>query len=272
MELKYLGTSASEGMPSLFCNCEACARARHAGGRNIRTRAQAIVDGKVLLDFGPDTFMHMLVHGVPLYRVQTCLVTHAHSDHLFAPDLTRRTPILATVEASPLTIYGSAPTGQQVAGIMKDTLTGRVEFALVKPYVAFEAEGYRITPLKANHVPELEPLNYLISKDGTTLLYAHDTGYWEEETWQFFEKERPYLQFASFDCTMGVLDSRKNHMGLKTVLEVRDRLVDIGCIDSTTICCVSHISHKTGMTYDEFAPIAEREGLLLAYDGMTVRS
>ena len=234
MKLQYLGTGASEGMPSLFCNCNACAKARKAGGRNIRSRAQAIVDDRLLIDFGPDTYMHVTQYQVPLYAVQTCLITHAHADHLFASDFLRRKPVLAQVEANPLT-------------------------------------GYRITPVKANHAPELEPVNYLIEKDGAVLLYAHDTGYWGEETWHFFEAERPRLHLVSFDCTMGMFESRDSHMGLQTVLEMRDRLAKIGCIGSDTVCCVSHISHKAQMTHDEIAPIIKKEGILTAYDGMTVQ-
>lgn len=271
MKLQYLGTGASEGMPSLFCNCNACAKARKAGGRNIRSRAQAIVDDRLLIDFGPDTYMHVTQYQVPLYAVQTCLITHAHADHLFASDFLRRKPVLAQVEANPLTVYGSAPTGACIAGIMNDSLVGRLEFSSVTPFVPFFAEGYRITPVKANHASELEPVNYLIEKDGAVLLYAHDTGYWGEETWHFFEAERPRLHLVSFDCTMGMFESRDSHMGLQTVLEMRDRLAKIGCIGSDTVCCVSHISHKAQMTHDEIAPIIKKEGILTAYDGMTVQ-
>ena len=45
MIFQYLGTAAAEGWPGLFCDCQACEKARAKGGRNIRTRSQAIVDG-----------------------------------------------------------------------------------------------------------------------------------------------------------------------------------------------------------------------------------
>ncbi len=43
MKLQYLGTAAAEGWPALFCDCYSCRRARIAGGRNIRTRSQAML-------------------------------------------------------------------------------------------------------------------------------------------------------------------------------------------------------------------------------------
>ena len=48
MKLQFLGTAAAEGFPALFCQCENCKRARELGGRNIRSRSQALVDGKIL--------------------------------------------------------------------------------------------------------------------------------------------------------------------------------------------------------------------------------
>ncbi|MBQ8533797.1 MAG: hypothetical protein IJ462_03090 [Clostridia bacterium] len=53
MKIKYLGTAAAEGIPALFCQCETCEKARKTG--IIRSRAQAIIDDCILLDFGPDT-------------------------------------------------------------------------------------------------------------------------------------------------------------------------------------------------------------------------
>ena len=55
MKLKYFGTAAYEGVPSLFCQCESCKRALALGGKNMRTRAQALIDDAILLDFNADT-------------------------------------------------------------------------------------------------------------------------------------------------------------------------------------------------------------------------
>lgn len=65
MKLKYLGTAAAEGWPALFCHCEACKKARKLGGKNIRTRSQAIADNRLLIDFCADTYMHVLQQGLP---------------------------------------------------------------------------------------------------------------------------------------------------------------------------------------------------------------
>ena len=44
MKLQYLGTAAAEGIPAVFCECENCIKSKENGGRNIRTRSQALID------------------------------------------------------------------------------------------------------------------------------------------------------------------------------------------------------------------------------------
>ena len=74
MKLKYLGTAAAEGWPAIFCDCDNCRKAMKRGGRHIRTRSQALVDDKLLLDFPADSLMHMLAYGIPMSELHTCLL------------------------------------------------------------------------------------------------------------------------------------------------------------------------------------------------------
>ena len=70
MKFRYLGTAASEGWPALFCNCEYCLKAKKLGGKNLRTRSQAIVNDDMLIDFPGDTFAHMLATGMDFSKVR----------------------------------------------------------------------------------------------------------------------------------------------------------------------------------------------------------
>ena len=64
MKITFLGTAAAEGFPALFCNCEYCREARRLGGKNIRTRSQCLINENMLVDFPPDTYLHMLQNGI----------------------------------------------------------------------------------------------------------------------------------------------------------------------------------------------------------------
>ena len=87
MKIKYLGTAAYEGIPSLFCRCETCEKSRREGGRNLRSRSQALVDDELLLDFPADTVWHFHRFGMDWERIRDCLITHSHCDHLYTEDI-----------------------------------------------------------------------------------------------------------------------------------------------------------------------------------------
>lgn len=93
MVLDYLGTAAAEGWPAIFCECNACRRAAESGGRNIRSRSQALVNGELLIDLPADTCSRVLTGRLHLSGIQSCLITHSHSDHLYAADSQVQTPV-----------------------------------------------------------------------------------------------------------------------------------------------------------------------------------
>ena len=90
MKLRYLGTAAAEGIPAVFCNCPQCEAARKAGGHEIRTRAGALLDGCLKLDFGPDSYMQMLRDGLRFHPIQPILITHTPEDPFAYTDIAYR--------------------------------------------------------------------------------------------------------------------------------------------------------------------------------------
>lgn len=121
MKLQYFGTAAAEGWPALFCDCDACRRAKAAGGRNIRTRSQALIDDRLLIDFPADTYLHVLHYGLDLNRVDAVIVTHAHEDHFYPKELgNRRNGFAHLPEDAPrtLTVYGSEKIGKALASVI----------------------------------------------------------------------------------------------------------------------------------------------------------
>jgi len=73
MRVKFLGTSAAEGWPAVFCQCVNCRRAKNAGGKNVRTRSSIMINTDLKIDFPPDTYHHVLKHGIELAAVEICL-------------------------------------------------------------------------------------------------------------------------------------------------------------------------------------------------------
>ena len=280
MKLQYLGTAAAEGIPALFCNCPVCKKSREAGGRNYRSRAQALVNDDLLLDFGPDTYWHVCRFGLDLTKVRACLITHGHEDHFLPSDIAFREHGYAYLRgdfddddagAPPLEVYLSAETlNHPNYQNYVEKLRTDAAFALhpVRAFEPFSVGGYTVTALTAHHAPGFGALIYIISDGKSTLLYAHDTGLFPEDTMAYLEKNRPRFDFVSFDCTGAIHQCGQRHMNLRDNIEMRRRLEALGCVDEKTVCCCNHFSHNGRATYDEFVPIAEKAGFLVSFDGM----
>lgn len=274
MIMKYLGTAASEAVPAPFCECDTCEYARRHGGRNIQTRAQALIDGKVLMDFGPDTFMHTIIHRFKLSDVSFCLITHPHEDHLTPDELAYRLSYAAHMKNEhPFVICGVKAALDAVRkGIYTEELEkdGRLILKEIQPFEPFEIEGYRVTALKADHGTP-NPVFYIIEKDAQALLYAHDTGYFPEETMAYLASIDTKFDFISYDCTNVLLEwSNRGHMGLTGNAVMRERLQEIGKIKDSTIHVVNHFSHNGLAGYDQLMPKALAKGFMTAYDGMEI--
>lgn len=79
------------------------------------------------------------------------------------------------------------------------------------------------------------------------------------------------MDLISLDCTHGINEKeRDGHMGLVTDIEVRQKLMELGCADEKTKFVVNHFSHNGLATYDELLPIACEQNFIVSYDGMSV--
>jgi len=274
MKYQVLGTAAAEGVPALFCCCDVCKRSRKAGGRNIRTRSQALIDDELLIDFPPDTYLHVLRDGLDLLKVRHCLVTHTHADHLLASDIGMRREGFAHFENDEpftLTLHASAKACDTLLCLLggEDGLRScHVVLNPVEPFVPFAVGRHEVTAYTADHAADTGPLFYSVGDGRKTVLYANDTGWFPDATWEFLKRARPMFDFVSLDCTGCLRDYRRGHMGVAAGEETRQRLLEIGCATPETLFCYHHFSHNGGTTHDELTAIAREKGFLVSYDSM----
>lgn len=276
MKLRYLGTAAAEGWPAVFCRCEHCDRARAAGGRNIRTRSQALVNSDMLIDFPPDANMHMLVNNIDYSGVKYLLVTHPHSDHFAPLDLAFRDEDYYAHNLTEPTLVLAGP--QKVIDAYENYFSRYsderrckyITTRVLENYITYEFGGYKVTPLRANHMNGRDASCYHITDGKKHLLYLHDTGMLFDDVWEYLEANKIKADMVSLDCTFVTLPSGGGHMGLDSCKVTRDMMAEKGIIDSDTTVCINHFSHNGAAIYDELVPIAAKDGFLTSYDGMEV--
>ena len=266
MYITYLGTAAAEGVPAIFCDCEHCRFARAAGGKEVRMRSGALIDGKLKIDFGPDAYAQSLRFGLSYVPVDHVLITHSHEDHFSPDELSRIAPPFSH-RPQPLNVYGDARVGEKIAPWLKE---GKLTFTQLEPFKTYEIGDYQVTPLKAVHAigSGEEPLFYLIERGGRSLLYAHDTDMFTEEDFEFL-KDR-HINLISMDCTNGILDLKYiGHMGINKNFALREKLLEIGAADENTVFVANHFSHNGLVSHEEMEK--RLTGFTVSFDGMTLR-
>lgn len=272
MKIKYLGTAAAEGWPALFCKCEACKKAGKLGGRNIRTRSQSVIDDSLLIDFPPDTYMHMLMQGLKLNEISDVIITHSHQDHFYPIETMLRCEPFGRKIDNKLRIYGNEEVGKCYYGVFpqkdESKLKNTLEYRYVEPFVPLTIGNYIVTPLLANHDKSEKCYIYLISDKIKTILYANDTGIFPENTWNYLKNK--HINLVSLDCTTIIDKDGNNHMGVKDNIIVKNRLGEIGCTDSDTKYVLNHFSHNGKLVYDELIDYVKEYGFIIAYDGFEI--
>ena len=267
MKLTYLGTAAAEGFPALFCNCEYCNEARRLGGKNIRTRSQAIINDDLLLDFPSDTYKHFLDNSIEGDRIKYLLITHAHPDHFYKNDLLiRHTYFAHNMRVPTLRMICSETVNEMLLETPKN-----VEVTVISPFETVELDGYRITALPARHMKGTVALFYIIEGE-KTVLYAHDTGYFYDEVFDFIKEKKTVFDFVSLDCTnvdIPIPDTG-SHMGFSNINRVVEKLRSFSAVDNDTVICINHFSHNGNPLHDHLCERASEYGYLVSYDGFEV--
>ena len=174
MIFTFLGTSAGEEYPGIWCSCINCAKARKLGGKNLRRNSCAVIDSDVMLDIGKTAHIQAERYGKDLTDIRTLLVTHSHNDHFNIHTLWARqmvpgydklhfeeqkklsSPRFSSLKT--LDIFGSS----QVERALRQTFfsakeyyvnleAANINFNLIEPYKSYKAHNLKFFTLEGNH-------------------------------------------------------------------------------------------------------------------------
>lgn len=273
MKVKFLGTAASEGWPALFCQCKSCRQAKELGGKNIRGRSSCIIEDKYMIDFPPDTFMHMLNNKLELATIHHVFITHSHEDHFYPQDLYTRQWPYAHIDpqyAEAMKVYGNSTVInelEKLGGEQKSN--GTLKMRELRPFQSFSIGKDKFYTLSADHKPDEECLLYIIEINGKSLLYGHDSGFYPEETWKELRKHK--LDVVIFDCTFGFADVQSGHMGVPAAIRVKERMTREGIINENCNFVLTHFSHNGGVLHEEMVERVSPHNFIIAFDGMELK-
>ncbi len=290
MKLLVLGTGAGESYPGLWCTCENCSYARTYGGKNIRSNSAVMINDDLLIDMPASALQNAARWGVSLAQVKTLLVTHPHTDHFSANHLWNRNWPKAFDQhgreeivgkqsapcASPLPmmeIYGTRFVRYAIENAEDLTLSTEeyhYRFHEIAGGVRFETNGYQVTALDARHGEPGFTVNYILEKDGVSLLYATDTGGYSAEVWREIAAHRYHCVFLEATAGAIPLTGIAGHMNLERAEAFLGQLKAQGCLMENSQLYLTHLSPHWTPPHDKLAPMLEQKGIGVAYDGQSI--
>ena len=152
MELIFLGTGTSHGIPMIGCQCAVCLS---DNPKNKRTRTSLLISHagrNILIDAGIDLRQQALRE--KLDRLDAILFTHTHADHVFGLDEVRRFNVLGNPV---IPVYGASKALADIRRIYPYIFNapkvhgGIPSIELIEIDGLFEVCGLRFQPIVIQH-------------------------------------------------------------------------------------------------------------------------
>lgn len=251
MNVTFLGTGTSQGIPVIGCECKVCSSLDFRDKR-LRTSVHIEVDGiSLIIDSGPDFRQQVLTARIK--HLDALLFTHQHKDHTAGMDDIRSFNFKQKID---MPIYGTAGVIDQL----------KKEFAYIfesnkypgVPKVAvheiglgpFEIHQVKVIPIEVMHY-KLPVLGYRI-KDFT---YITDANFISDQELKKLKGTKVLVLNAL------QIDKHISHFNLEEALEMVERV-------QPEQAYFTHISHKLGTHENTSAKLPGH--VALSWDGLQI--
>lgn len=250
LEIEFLGTGTSTGVPQLLCGCDVC-RSQDAHDKRLRCSAIVRYCGKnILIDCGPDFRSQMLRASDK--SLDALIITHIHYDHVGGIDdlraycAGREFPVFAQADV----IDGLRQRLPYCFAEHPYPGVPRLSFSEIKANVPFSIGDVEITPIPVMHY-KLPILGFRIGP----LAYITDAKTIDTEQLGTL-KGIPLLVINSLR-----IEPHMSHYCLRETLDVIDQIKPQRAL-------LTHMSHEMGLhaQVNRILP----PGVELAHDTLTV--
>ncbi|MDM3870093.1 MBL fold metallo-hydrolase [Porticoccus sp. W117] len=289
MICKFLGTSGAQGFPPIYGRNDFYTSLREEEPDEVRTRTGFRIGREHQIDLSPDIAYQLRRYGSDMYDIRHLLITHTHADH-FAPQelfdaLSMCSEEPASTNTAPINLYLSTAAHEWLIDrylpvhhgfLNKKRLKDLEQFLnihCINYFESFRAGDLEVDAVKGNHhalgVNE-SALNYLVHSPSRSILLAWDTGFYQDDTWEYLQGKR--ADTVVMEATFGPWKDRGHmndtHMNFDTFHNQLEKMSKIGFIDSNTRIYATHISSALHMSHQHLQAQLDTYGFgtLLAKD------
>ena len=266
MDIRLLGTGAADGIPGMFSDDEISRHARQYGGRDLRSRSCALVDGHIQIDLPPDIYMQLAREQIDARDWSALLFTHGHDDHACISEIQYALYPFVPDEYPGFAVYCSTQLADRIWDYYP---SWPLEVQRMQAFESYRHADVRITPIYANHKEDEDSFNLILERDGRKLLYATDTGIYPDSTFEFLKGQG--LNGLVIECTEGFHRSTYHgHLDIQDCLQVVERMRREGALASDAVVVTTHHGHEGGATHAQLEAALAPHGLVPGYDGMVL--
>jgi phosphoribosyl 1,2-cyclic phosphate phosphodiesterase len=253
MNITFLGTGTSGGIPVLTCNCQVC-NSLDFRDKRLRVSIWIEVDGKsFIIDTGPDFRQQALREHI--LHIDAILYTHEHKDHTAGMDDIRPYNYLHGIRH--LNLYARPSVLKQLQQefhyAFEDEKYPGVPLINLHTIdnQAFTIENIPITPIEVWH-HRLPVFGFRVGN----FTYITDVNFISET-----ELEKVY---GTEVLVLGALQREKHisHFNLEEAIAVAQKI-------NARMTYFTHISHKMGLHADILKDLPEN--ISIAYDGLKIK-
>jgi len=249
LEVTFLGTGTSQGVPIIGCSCKVC-KSVSSVDKRLRSSVLILVDNKnFVIDTGPDFRQQMLRVKIP--RLDAILFTHSHKDHINGFDDIRA---FNYIQNAPIDVYLEEDTMKAIRRdyfyMFEETKYPGVpegNFHIINENEFF-ISSTKIIPIRVSHY-KMPVLGFRIN-DFTYITDANTIADAEIE------------KMAGTKVLVLNALRRETHVSHFSLSEALDMVKKI----NPEIAYLTHISHQLGLYNDVSKELPPN--VFLAYDGL----
>lgn len=265
MKILLLGTGGADGIPALYGNDRVSRYARENGGKDLRTRSAAIIDNHLKIDIGPDTLSQVHRFRLNPQDWSALFVTHSDDDHLCLSEIQYGMFPFVEEEKLEYTIYGNEVVCQLIRNRYPEWPIDLIE---LKKNVTVVHEAYQVTPIMAKHKGDEECHNFIVERDGRRILYATDTGYYQDEVFDFLAGKQIHAMVV--ECSDGFHKTPYvGHMDLVQCVDMVTRLRQSGALTTDAQVFTTHHAAGGDATHQELTEALAPYNIQPGFDGLS---